>query len=106
MISPLPARVGSKVRMVVRPIRVQSMATADTRDPNHPVVLPADHDEVLAVVAWAGQHRVAVVPFGGGTSVVGGLEMPAGQADLRLPATRDQHQRESGEGGEQNRRPA
>ena len=26
-----------------------------------------------ALVAWCGEHRVALVPFGGGTSVVGGL---------------------------------
>ncbi len=37
------------------------------------VVLPADHDEVLAVLRACAEHRVAVVPFGGGTSVVGGL---------------------------------
>jgi alkyldihydroxyacetonephosphate synthase len=34
---------------------------------------PGDHDEVSAVLAWASRHRVAVVPFGGGTSVTGGL---------------------------------
>jgi alkyldihydroxyacetonephosphate synthase len=37
------------------------------------VVLPGSHDEVVAVLAACGEHRVAVVPFGGGTSVVGGL---------------------------------
>ncbi|MFC4911759.1 FAD-binding oxidoreductase [Actinomadura gamaensis] len=37
------------------------------------VVLPASHDEVLAVLRACAEHRVAVVPFGGGTSVVGGL---------------------------------
>ncbi|WP_241481708.1 FAD-binding protein, partial [Nocardiopsis gilva] len=38
------------------------------------VVLPADHDEVLAVLRACAEHRVAVVPFGGGTSVVGGVD--------------------------------
>ncbi|GAA4949794.1 FAD-binding oxidoreductase [Streptomonospora halophila] len=38
------------------------------------VVLPADHDEVAAVLAVCAEHGVAVVPFGGGTSVVGGVE--------------------------------
>ncbi len=38
------------------------------------VVLPADHEEVLAVLRACSEHRVAVVPFGGGTSVVGGVE--------------------------------
>lgn len=37
------------------------------------VVRPADHDEVRAVVDACVEHRVAVVPFGGGTSVVGGV---------------------------------
>jgi alkyldihydroxyacetonephosphate synthase len=37
------------------------------------VVAPADHAEVAAVLAACTEHRVAVVPFGGGTSVVGGV---------------------------------
>lgn len=45
----------------------------DALDAPDAVVTPADHDEVQAVVAWCAEHRVALVPFGGGTSVVGGL---------------------------------
>jgi alkyldihydroxyacetonephosphate synthase len=37
------------------------------------VARPASHDEVVAVLRAATGHRIAVVPFGGGTSVVGGL---------------------------------
>ncbi|MFJ3863410.1 FAD-binding oxidoreductase [Streptomyces nigra] len=37
------------------------------------VVLPADHDEVVAVLRVCAGHGLPVVPFGGGTSVVGGL---------------------------------
>ncbi|WP_236567838.1 MULTISPECIES: FAD-binding oxidoreductase [unclassified Nocardiopsis] len=37
------------------------------------VVYPADHDEVLRVLRVCSEARVAVVPFGGGTSVVGGV---------------------------------
>jgi alkyldihydroxyacetonephosphate synthase len=37
------------------------------------VLLPADHDQVAEVLRIATEHRIAVVPFGGGTSVVGGL---------------------------------
>jgi len=44
------------------------------------IVLPADHDEVLAVLRVATREGVVVVPFGGGTSVVGGLA-PTGAAD-------------------------
>src|SRR5258705_9461219 len=37
------------------------------------VVLPGSNDEVAAVLEICARNRVAVVPFGGGTSVVGGL---------------------------------
>ncbi|PWV52739.1 FAD-binding oxidoreductase [Nocardiopsis sp. L17-MgMaSL7] len=37
------------------------------------VLYPADHDEVERVLALCSAERVAVVPFGGGTSVVGGV---------------------------------
>jgi len=43
------------------------------------VVQPATHDEVLAVLRICSQHSVAVVPFGGGTSVVGGVEPDRGE---------------------------
>ncbi len=38
------------------------------------VVTPGSHEQVVAVLAAASAHRVAVVPFGGGTSVTGGVE--------------------------------
>src|SRR5205823_1014655 len=38
------------------------------------VVLPGSESEVAAVLAVCERARVAVVPFGGGTSVVGGVE--------------------------------
>ncbi|HEY6396690.1 MAG TPA: FAD-binding oxidoreductase, partial [Solirubrobacteraceae bacterium] len=38
------------------------------------VLLPASHEEVLELLALCTRLQVAVVPFGGGTSVVGGLE--------------------------------
>lgn len=37
------------------------------------VVTPADHAAVLSILAACAEHDLAVVPFGGGTSVVGGL---------------------------------
>jgi alkyldihydroxyacetonephosphate synthase len=45
------------------------------------VVTPGSHDEVLAVLAAAEEHRIAVVPFGGGTSVTGGVEALDGGLD-------------------------
>jgi len=38
------------------------------------VVSPADHDEVAELLEACADQRIAVVPFGGGTSVVGGVE--------------------------------
>jgi alkyldihydroxyacetonephosphate synthase len=38
------------------------------------VVYPAGHDDVAAVLEVCSAHRVAVTPFGGGSSVVGGVE--------------------------------
>lgn len=37
------------------------------------VILPADPDEVQRVIDVCVEHRIGVVPFGGGTSVVGGV---------------------------------
>ena len=42
------------------------------------VAFPASEDELRAVLDWCGEHDVAVVPFGGGTSVVGGVDAIAG----------------------------
>jgi alkyldihydroxyacetonephosphate synthase len=45
----------------------------DLADAPDVVVRPGTHDDVVAVLAFAHDHRIAVVPFGGGTSVTGGL---------------------------------
>jgi alkyldihydroxyacetonephosphate synthase len=44
------------------------------------VVRPRDEHEVEAVLEWCDSARVAAIPFGGGTSVVGGVnpEIPSG----------------------------
>ncbi|GAB78950.1 alkyldihydroxyacetonephosphate synthase [Austwickia chelonae] len=46
------------------------------------VILPRDEEQVGAVLQVCADHRIAVVPFGGGTSVVGGV-----QSDLTGPDT-------------------
>ena len=47
--------------------------------PNVPdwVAYPADEDAVVAVLEWASGAGVAVVPYGGGSSVAGGVEPPS-----------------------------
>lgn len=42
------------------------------------VVSPASHGEVIAVLGVCAERGIAVVPFGGGTSVVGGVDPIAG----------------------------
>ena len=42
------------------------------------VVSPADHAQIVEVLRLAGTRGIAVVPFGGGTSVVGGLDPERG----------------------------
>ena len=56
-------------------LRLRSGGPLDAPDA---VVYPADHDQVAAVLAACAQQRIAVVPFGGGTSVVGGVEPTRG----------------------------
>ena len=65
----------------VRRVRTRGKSTpdllrarsGDLTDAPDVVVRPATHDEVAAVIAVAVRRHLAVVPFGGGTSVVGGL---------------------------------
>ena len=43
------------------------------------VAFPRDESEIEAVLSWAEAEGAAVVPFGGGTSVVGGVEARLGE---------------------------
>lgn len=56
--------------------------SGDLADAPDVVVRPGGHEDVVAVLAWAAEHRVAVVPFGGGTAVTGGLVADPDAADL------------------------
>jgi len=49
------------------------MRSGDLSDAPDAVVRPGSHDEVAAVLALAVEQHLAVVPFGGGTAVTGGL---------------------------------
>jgi alkyldihydroxyacetonephosphate synthase len=50
----------------------------DCEDAPDAVVAPADHEQTLAILQLCAEAGVAVVPFGGGTSVVGGLAAEPG----------------------------
>ena len=47
--------------------------SGDGSDAPDAVLLPGNHDDVQSLIELCAKHRVAAVPFGGGTSVVGGL---------------------------------
>ncbi len=52
------------------------------------VLAPTDTDQVATIVRAANAARVAVVPYGGGTGLVGGQVMPEGPAPLVLSLER------------------
>ena len=54
------------------------MRRGDIANATDAIVRPGDEQQVLAVLRLAAGRRLAVIPFGGGTSVVGGVE-PVGE---------------------------
>jgi alkyldihydroxyacetonephosphate synthase len=60
--------LGKAYRDVVRGFRGEFESPPDL------VALPRDESEIEAVLGWAEAEGAAVIPFGGGTSVVGGVE--------------------------------
>ncbi|OBB63267.1 flavoprotein [Mycobacterium sp. 852014-50255_SCH5639931] len=52
---------------------------AGVQDAPDAILLPGDEDAVATVLRYCSHHRIAVVPFGGGTSVVGGLDPIRGE---------------------------
>ena len=59
------------------------------RTPPDAVVYPNHEAEIGALLAWAAERDVAIVPFGGGSSVVGGVEPPGdGRPTLTLDLAR------------------
>lgn len=45
-------------------------------NPVDAVAFPRNEEELEAVLAWCDEKRVAAIPYGGGSSVVGGVEPP------------------------------
>jgi alkyldihydroxyacetonephosphate synthase len=59
------------------PDAVRAFAREFERAPDV-VATPQSEDDVVAMLEWAGNAGVAVIPFGGGSSVVGGVEPAVG----------------------------
>jgi alkyldihydroxyacetonephosphate synthase len=53
-------------------------------DPPDLVAHPADESELEQVLAWCEEAGAAAIPFGGGTSVVGGVEPPAARPSVTV----------------------
>lgn len=60
--------MGKAYRDIIRALRGRPGRIPDL------VARPTDEQEVADLLDWAGGHDVAVIPFGGGSSVVGGVE--------------------------------
>jgi alkyldihydroxyacetonephosphate synthase len=66
----------------VRLLRAGGKSTLDllrrkdsgVQDAPDAVLLPGSDEEVAAILRFCADHSIAIVPFGGGTSVVGGLD--------------------------------
>ncbi len=65
--------LGKAYRDVVRGFR------GEFENPPDLVARPRDESEVEAVLSWCEAEGAAVIPFGGGTSVVGGVEGRLGE---------------------------
>lgn len=78
LVGPDYCRVDDRARL----LRAGGKSTLDllrrrdsgVQDAPDAVLLPRDDDEIAAVLQFCTERRIAVVPFGGGTSVVGGLD--------------------------------
>jgi len=66
--------LGKSYGDVVRGLR------GDFPDPPDFVARPHHEGEIERLLEWCGRERVAVVPYGGGTSVVGGVEPAVGDS--------------------------
>jgi alkyldihydroxyacetonephosphate synthase len=65
---------GKSFRDVVRAVRGEFASPPDL------VAFPRDEADVAALLAWCGDARVAAIPYGGGSSVCGGVEPRVGEA--------------------------
>jgi alkyldihydroxyacetonephosphate synthase len=81
--------VGEEVVRVDRRARVEHACGKAYKDlvraragvlPNSPdaVLYPGAEGELVAVLAWAADRDIAIIPFGGGSSVLGGVEPEPG----------------------------
>jgi alkyldihydroxyacetonephosphate synthase len=87
VLASLRALLGERAVRTEKPARVSHAYGKSYRDliriraghiPNPPdaVVYPIDQRQICSLLAWAAERDIVLIPFGGGSSVVGGLEPP------------------------------
>jgi alkyldihydroxyacetonephosphate synthase len=59
---------------------IARMFLRDVRHPPDLVAFPKNETDVAAILDWASRANVAVIPFGGGSSVAGGVEPDVGDS--------------------------
>jgi alkyldihydroxyacetonephosphate synthase len=52
----------------------------DVPNPPDLVAFPEKEEEIATILDWSGRNNIAVIPFGGGSSVVGGVEPAVGDS--------------------------
>ena len=62
------------------------LRAGDLRDAPDAVVYPRSREDVLKLLAFASERSVAIVPYGGGTSVVGGITALRGNLSAVITA--------------------
>lgn len=60
----------------------------DIPNPPDAVVFPATEDQIVRVINYCAQNDIVVIPFGGGTSVVGGVEARDERVTISLDLAR------------------
>ena len=63
----------------------------DIPNPPDAVIYPADENQITQVIRWCANHDYALIPFGGGSSVVGGVEPRDERITVSLDLARLNH---------------
>lgn len=107
VLNPVDSRFADRLRSALPDVAIREVAPAYLEEPRGrwfgqagAVVAPGDVAQVAAVIRAAAEARVPVVPFGGGTGLVGGQVCPDGPSPLilsleRMRAVRSVHPEEN-----------
>ena len=107
MLAPVSDAVLDRLRAALPPAAIRAVSPAYLEEPRRrfagqaaAVLTPATTEEVAAIVRIAAEANVGLIPYGGGTGLVGAQVMPEGPVPLilsleRMRAVRAIHPREN-----------